>query len=93
MEKVAGEQGLASSKVWSRDPSCKGSITIHEGLLSKQDHVVIPSSVRSNILHMLHAAHRGSNLPSNTLVTVCSGQGLTAKLRTSAITSLLVHTA
>lgn len=32
-------------------------LTIHEGLLFKQDRVVIPSSLRSSILHKLHAAH------------------------------------
>ena len=56
-------------------------ITISEGLLFKQDHVAILTSVRWNILHMFCGAHRDAELPSNTLVTVCSGQGLTAKLR------------
>ena len=42
---------------------------------------------------MLHTAHRGADLPSKTLLTLCSGPGLTAKLRTSAITALLVRTA
>lgn len=32
-----------------------------------------------------------SSLPSDTLVPVCSGQGLTAKLKTSARSVLLVH--
>ena len=40
---------------------------------------------------MLSAAHRGAELLSDTLVTVCSGQSLTAKLRTSTRIALPVH--
>ena len=32
----------------------------HDGLLLKQDRVIIPSSLRQSLLHKLHAAHRGS---------------------------------
>ena len=34
-------------------------ITAHDGLLFKQDRVIIPSSLHANFLHKLHAAHRG----------------------------------
>ena len=40
--------------------SVRHELTIHDGLLFKQDRVVIPSSLRSNILRKLHTAHRGS---------------------------------
>ena len=35
-------------------------LTVNEGLLFKQDRVVIPTSLRPNILYKLHAAHRGA---------------------------------
>ena len=35
-------------------------LTAHDGLLFKQDRVIVPSSARPTILHKLHAAHRGS---------------------------------
>ena len=34
-------------------------LTLHEGLLFKQDRVIIPSAMRPEILRRLHAAHRG----------------------------------
>lgn len=40
--------------------SVRHELTIHDGLLFKQDRVVIPSSLRSNILRKLHTAHRGT---------------------------------
>jgi len=41
----------------------------HEGLLYKQDRVVIPTALRSSILHKLHAVHRG---PDFTLQHACN---------------------
>lgn len=35
-------------------------LTVNEGLLIKQDCVIIPTSLRQNILYKLHAAHCGS---------------------------------
>lgn len=35
-------------------------LTAHDGLLFKQDRIIVPSSARPTILHKLHAAHRGS---------------------------------
>ena len=35
-------------------------LTAHDGLLFKQDRVIVPSSARPTILHKLHVAHRGS---------------------------------
>ena len=35
-------------------------LTVNEGLLFKQDRVVIPTSLHPNILYKLHAAHRGA---------------------------------
>ncbi|KAK2556262.1 Transposon Tf2-6 polyprotein [Acropora cervicornis] len=40
--------------------SVRHELTIHDGLLFKQDRVVIPSSLRSNILRKLRTAHRGT---------------------------------
>ncbi|XP_044181741.1 uncharacterized protein K02A2.6-like [Acropora millepora] len=40
--------------------SVRHELTIHDGLLFKQDRVVIPSSLRSNIIRKLHTAHRGT---------------------------------
>ena len=40
--------------------SVRHELTIHDGLLFKQDRVVIPSSLRSNILRKLYTAHRGT---------------------------------
>ena len=39
--------------------SVRHELTIHDGLLFKQDRVVIPSSLRSNFLFKLQTAHRG----------------------------------
>ena len=40
--------------------SVRHELTAHDGLLFKQDRVVIPSSLRECLLRKLHAAHRGS---------------------------------
>ena len=40
--------------------SIRHELTVHDGLLFKQDRVVIPSSLRESLLRKLHAAHRGS---------------------------------
>ena len=40
--------------------SVRHELTAHDGLLFKQDRVVIPSSLRERLLRKLHAAHRGS---------------------------------
>lgn len=37
-------------------------LTSHDGLLSKQGRVIVPSSSRPTILHKLHAAHRGPEI-------------------------------
>jgi len=37
----------------------RSELKSHEGLLYKQDRVVIPTVLRSSILHKLHADHRG----------------------------------
>ena len=39
--------------------SVRHEITVHDGLLFKQNRVIIPSSLRDSLLHKLHAAHRG----------------------------------
>ncbi|KAK3707527.1 hypothetical protein QZH41_018495 [Actinostola sp. cb2023] len=39
--------------------SDRHELTTHDGLLFKQDRVIIPSSLRHTMLHKLHAAHRG----------------------------------
>ncbi|KAK3749289.1 hypothetical protein QZH41_007555 [Actinostola sp. cb2023] len=39
--------------------SVRHELTTHDGLLLKQDRVIIPSSLRHTMLHKLHAAHRG----------------------------------
>lgn len=49
--------------------SVRHELTTHQGLLFKQDCVVIPSSLRPNILYRLHAAHRGTEF---TLRHACS---------------------
>ena len=40
--------------------SLRHELTYHEGLLFKQDRIIIPSSLRTSLLHKLLAAHRGS---------------------------------
>ena len=40
--------------------SLRHELTYHEGLLFKQDRIIIPSSLRTNLLHKVHAAHQGS---------------------------------
>ena len=49
--------------------SVRHDLTIQDGLLFKQDRVVIPSSLQSNILRKLHTAHRGTEF---TLRHACS---------------------
>ena len=40
--------------------SVRHELTTHDGLLFKQDRVIIPSCLRESLLNKLHAAHRGS---------------------------------
>ena len=40
--------------------SIRHELTTHDGLLFKQDRVIIPSCLRESLLNKLHAAHRGS---------------------------------
>ena len=40
--------------------SLRHELTYHVGLLFKQDRIIIPSCLRTSLLHKLHAAHRGS---------------------------------
>ncbi|KAL9950929.1 hypothetical protein ACROYT_G043502 [Oculina patagonica] len=66
-------------------------LTSHDGLLFKQDRVIIPSSARPSILHKLHAARRGSSSPFDMLGVVSSCQGSTARSKTCARTVSFVH--
>ena len=40
--------------------SVRHELTVHDGLLFKQDGVIVPSSLRESLLRKLHAVHRGS---------------------------------
>ena len=70
------EQAILSSLVsagWPNDKAAvpelaqpywplRHELTFHDGLLFKQDRVVIPSSLRTTLLRKLHAAHRGPEI-------------------------------
>ena len=60
--------------------SVRHELTIHEGLLFKQDRVVIPSSLRSSILHKLHAAHRGAEFTLRHARTCVFWPGLNSQI-------------
>ena len=59
--------------------SIRHELTVHDGLLFKQDRIIIPSSLREHLLRKLHAAHGALRSLSAMHEIVCSGLALTAK--------------
>ena len=60
--------------------SVRHELTIHEGVLFKQDRVIIPYSLRLNILHKLHAAHRGTEFTLLNARTCVFSLGLNSRI-------------
>ena len=53
---------------------------MHEGVLFKQDRVIISYSLRSNVLHKLHAAHRGTEFTLRHARTCVFWPGLNSQI-------------
>ena len=59
----------------------RSELKSHEGLLYKQDRVVIPTVLRSSIQHKLHAAHRGPDFTLRHARNTVFWPGLTPQVK------------